>query len=340
LLRILDSELRLITPTEPAGVDSEAREGQAAAGERYYQLTHDYLVPSLRDWLTRKQKETRRGRAELLLADRADVWNARPANRHLPSVWDWLQIRCLTQKKNWTPAQRRMLQKAGWYHAIQSLMIAVLMAAGTFVFYSIRDITLPQMWLACAVLFGLFLMHVHLRIHQTFILQHVTTADGVPLDVTGLLELAAKVKERCGSHGIVKKGRIVFRGGQLERIVSELNNMGYRLGTKTPSVTSPVVGTLRMTVMLGGVITAAGVPLDPAELRRFAAEVKQRFGASAIATILDGVVVCQVVAVGHLNEAPSAGSRRISELEGMGYRSKYKACSMIWIPGGHTAGEP
>ena len=40
-------------------------------GQRYYQLTHDYLVPSLRKWLTRKQKETRRGRAELRLAERA-----------------------------------------------------------------------------------------------------------------------------------------------------------------------------------------------------------------------------------------------------------------------------
>ena len=29
--------------------------------KRYYQLTHDYLVPSLRDWLTRKQKETQAG---------------------------------------------------------------------------------------------------------------------------------------------------------------------------------------------------------------------------------------------------------------------------------------
>ena len=31
------------------------------SGQKYYQLTHDYLVPSLREWLTRKQKETRRG---------------------------------------------------------------------------------------------------------------------------------------------------------------------------------------------------------------------------------------------------------------------------------------
>ena len=58
---------------------------------RYYQLTHDYLVHSLRDWLTRKQKETRRGRAELLLADRAAVWNARPENRQLPSLLQWFK---------------------------------------------------------------------------------------------------------------------------------------------------------------------------------------------------------------------------------------------------------
>ena len=41
---------------------------------------------SLRDWLTRKQRETRRGRAELKLAERAALWNARPEDRLLPSV--------------------------------------------------------------------------------------------------------------------------------------------------------------------------------------------------------------------------------------------------------------
>src|SRR5262249_25649299 len=70
LIRILDPELRLITPTEPEG-RGDASAPQERAGEERYQLTHDYLVHSLRDWLTRKQKETRRGRAELLLADRA-----------------------------------------------------------------------------------------------------------------------------------------------------------------------------------------------------------------------------------------------------------------------------
>lgn len=72
LIRILDGEIRLITPTDPEGKD-DAATSTVQSGEKYYQLTHDYLVPSLRDWLTRKQKETRRGRAELLLTDRAAV---------------------------------------------------------------------------------------------------------------------------------------------------------------------------------------------------------------------------------------------------------------------------
>src|SRR5262249_6103399 len=100
LLRILDSELRLLTPTDPEGKDA-ADPATVPAGAKYYQLTHDYLVHSLRQWLTRKQKETRRGRAELLLADRASVWNSRPENRQLPSLLQWLQIRWLTAKKNW-----------------------------------------------------------------------------------------------------------------------------------------------------------------------------------------------------------------------------------------------
>ena len=45
--------------------------------------------------------------------DRAAVWNARPENRQLPSLWQWLRIRWLTAKKNWTPPQQKMMAKAG-----------------------------------------------------------------------------------------------------------------------------------------------------------------------------------------------------------------------------------
>jgi formylglycine-generating enzyme required for sulfatase activity len=146
LLRILDGELRLITPTEPGGGGSEVGSQQARTADRYYQLTHDYLVHSLRDWLTRKQKETRRGRAELLLADRAGAWNARPENRQLPSLPQWVGLRLLTRKKDWTRPQRQMMRRADRYHLARGFAVTVLLllllAAGGEGFGRLRAVTL------------------------------------------------------------------------------------------------------------------------------------------------------------------------------------------------------
>jgi serine/threonine protein kinase/formylglycine-generating enzyme required for sulfatase activity len=130
LVRILDSELRLVTPTDPEGIDAEeeppAEEGRAG---RYYQLTHDYLVPALRRWLTKKQQETRRGRAELRLAERSALWNAKPEWRQLPSFWEWMGIRALTRKKGWTQPQRKMLRAAGRHHGLRICVAAALLVA-------------------------------------------------------------------------------------------------------------------------------------------------------------------------------------------------------------------
>ncbi|MGA2253593.1 MAG: SUMF1/EgtB/PvdO family nonheme iron enzyme [Thermoguttaceae bacterium] len=127
LIRILDDEIRLITPTDPEAKE-DADTSTIEAGGKYYQLTHDYLVHSIREWLARKQKETRRGRAELLLADRAAVWNARPENRQLPSLVQWSTIRLLTERKNWTPTQRRMMHKAGRYHTVRAIVVSLVIA--------------------------------------------------------------------------------------------------------------------------------------------------------------------------------------------------------------------
>jgi hypothetical protein len=49
LLRILDGELRLITPTDPEGFQTESG---SAPDSKFYQLTHDYRhLPSLTEWL-------------------------------------------------------------------------------------------------------------------------------------------------------------------------------------------------------------------------------------------------------------------------------------------------
>jgi formylglycine-generating enzyme required for sulfatase activity len=145
LIRILDNGIRLITPTDPEGKEADgASVLQTQPGQKYYQLTHDYLVHSIREWLTRKQKETRRGRAELLLADRAAVWNARPENRLLPSLWQWLRIRGLTAKKSWTPPQRKMMRKASRYHALRGAALGLLLAVAAVTGLAIRDRVVEQ----------------------------------------------------------------------------------------------------------------------------------------------------------------------------------------------------
>ena len=131
LLHILDSETRLITPIDPEGIDTEGEERHDPEG-RFYQLTHDYLVPSLREWLTRKQKETRRGRAELRLAERSALWNAKPENRLLPSFWEWVTIGLLTRKKDWTEPQQKMMRRAGRVHGL-SAVGAIVVGTGLII---------------------------------------------------------------------------------------------------------------------------------------------------------------------------------------------------------------
>jgi eukaryotic-like serine/threonine-protein kinase len=131
LIRILDSEVRLITPTDPEGIDSEAPNTNVKSSQKFYQLSHDYLVPSLRDWLTRKQRETRRGRAELRLADRAALWKEKRESRHLPSLWEFLNIRLLTDKRKWTAQQRKMMSKAGQVHGTRCGIAAAVLIALT-----------------------------------------------------------------------------------------------------------------------------------------------------------------------------------------------------------------
>src|SRR5207253_3279217 len=57
----------------------------------------------------------------------------------------------------------------------------------------------------------------------------VTTIFDVPLDESGLRELAGTLKQRCGTGGTVKDRRIEIQGDQRERIVAELERLGYKV---------------------------------------------------------------------------------------------------------------
>jgi translation initiation factor 1 len=57
----------------------------------------------------------------------------------------------------------------------------------------------------------------------------VTTVFDLPLDARALQELAGLLKQRCGTGGTVKDGRIEIQGDQRERIAAELEKLGYKV---------------------------------------------------------------------------------------------------------------
>jgi formylglycine-generating enzyme required for sulfatase activity/serine/threonine protein kinase len=133
LLDLLDRDLRIITPTE---ADTQARstsEGAPArrASEGCYQLTHDYLVRPLREWLTRKQKETWRGRAELRLAERTAQWTRSPQDRFLPSPQEYVTILLTVPRRRRQPEERKLLGAAArHYGSIAAVFLVALAVLG------------------------------------------------------------------------------------------------------------------------------------------------------------------------------------------------------------------
>lgn len=82
LLGVLLNDLKLISPVAS---EEDSSSTDSSAIDPRYQLSHDYLVPSLRDWLTSKDRESWRGRARLLLEERTTEWlrdSENPATSH------------------------------------------------------------------------------------------------------------------------------------------------------------------------------------------------------------------------------------------------------------------
>ena len=101
-----------------------------------YQLTHDYLVPALREWLDRKQRETPAGRAQLQLEERATRWKSKPEPQQLPSILEWLSILRLTNRHRWTRDQHVMMRQAHWRYGLQLaslLLVMITFASGLLV---------------------------------------------------------------------------------------------------------------------------------------------------------------------------------------------------------------
>jgi serine/threonine protein kinase len=125
LIHILDNELRLITPTAPEGDEGGTETTQSS--ERFYQLTHDFLVDSLQEWLSRKQKETRRGRAVLMMEQRYSIWKVMEERRFLPSLAETLTILLHTRRLDRSADVNKMLEMS-LYRFVRMFILLIVLA--------------------------------------------------------------------------------------------------------------------------------------------------------------------------------------------------------------------
>lgn len=139
LLQILDGELRLISPVESPEPTREADSSARTDGDACYQLTHDYLVDALRQWLTQKQQETSRGRAQLVLKEQTRLWNTKRHPRNLLSLREFVTATCFVPTREISPTQRSLLRESLRYHASRlavatTLLLVLAVGAGYAMF--------------------------------------------------------------------------------------------------------------------------------------------------------------------------------------------------------------
>ncbi len=135
-LNYLSDELRLICQTDP----DHSNTGEIAklySENPSFQLTHDYLVPSIRNWLERNKKETWRGRAELKLSELSAQWKLGNEARFLPSLLDLVKIGIAIPSSRYSDLQRRFMKSAAWFHARRAsaalaLIVFILFAIGSY----------------------------------------------------------------------------------------------------------------------------------------------------------------------------------------------------------------
>lgn len=129
VLDLLDGELKLVAK---AGSSTGSSVGSSSRdSEPSYQLTHDFLVPIVREWLAIDERGTRRGRARRRLQELSQAYKVSHDSRHLPRLREWLAIRLLTSPESWSDHQRTLMRRADrrWVTVGAAALIVLLVLA-------------------------------------------------------------------------------------------------------------------------------------------------------------------------------------------------------------------
>ena len=110
VIDILDGETRLIR---------EADEVPSPGSGQAFQLTHDYLVPAVREWVSRHKLQSRTGRAQRILEERSALWKRNGTPQNLLTLPEYIQIALFVRRTRRTADQQQLLNATGRYYSIR-----------------------------------------------------------------------------------------------------------------------------------------------------------------------------------------------------------------------------
>lgn len=206
LIQLLDRKLKLITSVAANGVEENGVGEELVDKEpstqthRYFQLTHDYLVPSLKDWLSRKQRETRRGRAELMLDSFSQLWNRTPQAKFLPGLVDASRIILFSNRRNWTNAQSKMMRAATIRHGVLLLGFFLVLIVSTSCAIQLRSSHMREKQAKAQALSSLQQARNSIDAWLSGPFEDLKELPGTDESLIQILELAAKEYEHLASN--------------------------------------------------------------------------------------------------------------------------------------------
>ncbi|MEX2359058.1 MAG: SUMF1/EgtB/PvdO family nonheme iron enzyme, partial [Pirellulaceae bacterium] len=127
-IAILRDELKLIVPGPIH--DEDGSTGKTAS----YQLTHDCLVPAVREWLASEEEGSGTGRARQRLKEVARQWRDFHDTRRLPTLLEFAEMVRLTNHQQWSTSEAevmrvarwRLARKAGGVMAVACLVVGII----------------------------------------------------------------------------------------------------------------------------------------------------------------------------------------------------------------------
>lgn len=149
LLEAFDSDLKLVS-TGTANMDRTAESATLHTGSDHllsddeqrrhvhYQLTHDYLVPSLNRWLHRNEMQSLKGRARFRLRELARLYRVTPEKRFVPGPFEYMWLSLLTPSVDRNTAESELMQRGRASFLRRFGLAAAMLTAVSVTAYSVE----------------------------------------------------------------------------------------------------------------------------------------------------------------------------------------------------------